>query len=531
MKKVYSLVLFYSPSTDDLWHRALYPKFLSSVLRSFELLFAPDPEWELHIGLDMNSYNGYYYPVLFRLAETTRWLKVYSLGVVENAAVGSLSRMRPIWDANADFVFCRDVDSLPTPRDKWVCDHFVHTGNTACTIADHPGHYWKVMTGMMGFRGEAIRNRWDSFDSLLSGIPRDDVHVNDQIFLHSKINKPPLYCAKALRGRFPKEAVGIPDKVGEIDGFTEGIGVPFNHLHFLDVFNSPAVEEAETFCGHPARISRWHPSYRWVVLGVNDSGSYAPLAPITAMCWREYGWRPVILLCGRSKEWWFENRAFRMARQVGAECIWLRGIPLYKDGTIAQVGRLFFPQRLHVGGAMLEETDLAMTGDVDMLPLSPDWFEKVKSDKDFYVIQEKGIYKTEAARFPLCYLAGSIRNWREVLGHITLRDVFHSNPSMQDNGGWNDFAWNFDERFIARRLLSWRNERGKIVLVERPSPPKDRLDRDRWPDKFPDHPMTDAHLLRPWFEHQDKVLILLRKYHPQIAEWAPDYFAQWKGRL
>lgn len=61
-------------------------------------------------------------------------------------STGMLARLNPVFDdQDVDYVACRDIDSIPTPRERRCVEEFIASGKAVSTIHDNPAH-----AGLMG---------------------------------------------------------------------------------------------------------------------------------------------------------------------------------------------------------------------------------------------------------------------------------------------------------------------------------------------------------------------------------------------
>lgn len=146
MKKVISIALF--GEGDN------YAQYLPAFVRAHLNLFPLDEGWNLRVHYDdvvaANRWGAY----LERLAHE---------GLVELAPMGPailtkamLWRMTPVFDVASDYVFCRDLDAPPMPRDRACCDAFIFSGAVVHTIHDNQQHVG-IMGGLCGFKAADFR--------------------------------------------------------------------------------------------------------------------------------------------------------------------------------------------------------------------------------------------------------------------------------------------------------------------------------------------------------------------------------------
>lgn len=142
-------------------HRSFYWEALPGVVRAHNNFF-PDYELRLHHDSSINL------PCGKVLAEYEREGLLKLVYVEENIATcrSMLWRMIPAWDHRVDYVFCRDIDSLPSIKDRRCIDDFVTSGKSIHAVGDNQSHSG-MMGGMVGF-SPAFRHHcgfpnWTSF--------------------------------------------------------------------------------------------------------------------------------------------------------------------------------------------------------------------------------------------------------------------------------------------------------------------------------------------------------------------------------
>ncbi len=158
MKKVISYALFGDPrACSETNPRVPYHKFLPAVVRAHHMLFPKEQGWVLRIHHDGKIFDGEYGTALRALAGCGLIETVY-IGTDVQLTKAMLWRMDPLFDDTTDAVFCRDIDALPTPRDRACCDEFLASSALAHVIYDSDVHIG-LMGGMCGFKTQAFRER------------------------------------------------------------------------------------------------------------------------------------------------------------------------------------------------------------------------------------------------------------------------------------------------------------------------------------------------------------------------------------
>jgi len=136
-----------------------YCQFLAGVVRAHHNLF---PGWELWIHHDTENtarLQGYARENLVKLVDCGR---------VVQPCIAMLWRMKPVWEPDVRYALCRDIDSLPMPKDRRMVEAFVQSGLAAHSEGDNPSHTAHFMGGMCGFLAPELRaltglNSWDEF--------------------------------------------------------------------------------------------------------------------------------------------------------------------------------------------------------------------------------------------------------------------------------------------------------------------------------------------------------------------------------
>ena len=107
-----------------------------------------------------------------------------------------LWRMLPVWEDVNDYVFCRDLDSILTPRQMKFVYAFLNTENCIHNIHDNKSHSG-IMGGMCGFKTSFIREKYSDFKSMIESYNTNmDFWSNkntDQLFLNDFMRKTPKY--------------------------------------------------------------------------------------------------------------------------------------------------------------------------------------------------------------------------------------------------------------------------------------------------------------------------------------------------
>ena len=131
MKKVVSYAFFRSEHSEYESERCgeargrFFVNYFRAIVPAHQSVM---PDWEMRIHYDDQVTAMPYWRALCRM-ETAGLLKLVPCGEAKTFFGSMLWRLKPIWDEGVDVVSCRDVDSLPTPRDKKAVENWLTLNN------------------------------------------------------------------------------------------------------------------------------------------------------------------------------------------------------------------------------------------------------------------------------------------------------------------------------------------------------------------------------------------------------------------
>lgn len=163
-----------------------FVNFLPAVARAHRSVF---PEWELWIHHDERVREYPYFAVLERMA-TRGLLRLFPMGASLGLCRSMLWRMGPIWSANVEYVMCRDIDSLPTPRERKSVSKWMGSGEAIHAMHDSISHRGTLlMGGLVDFDAQEIRRTMahKQFTALVDQFDFSfglKLHGSDQVFLN-----------------------------------------------------------------------------------------------------------------------------------------------------------------------------------------------------------------------------------------------------------------------------------------------------------------------------------------------------------
>jgi len=552
MKRVISFSLFGNVFSRSAWHWY----YLPSLIRGYNSLF---PSWEMWFYHDENIYNNYYGSALLNLRNYDLVKLIY---VSEKPILCKAMqwRMKPLWESNVEYFLCRDVDHIPTGRERQAVEAFIDSKMLLHCINDNVAHSTPMMGGMIGFKADKVCQiiKYSSFEEYISssGFSEEEWSVMgaDQKHLckvlwpilkqHSCLHRPGWRElepeSKHCYFNIPSINVSdVPQEAIELsNSFCNFIGTPSKkrdeYIQFMDkkgpedkigiIKKSEEVSKIRinTSYNHTNQFSVNH---KKVVLACDTNIDYFFFLPLISLAWQELiGYCPIILIIG-SKESWLNEKLNRFvldeSRRFGAEIYFIDCMEGHRNSTFAQISRLY--------ASLLgySEDTYLLTSDVDLLPLSRRFFNQQDFSKQVHLFYGN-VY--DKKKFPLGYIGADVSTWKQVMRPVT-SDMLKAISWQLDNGlgkgseHWT--AWNYDEFLFGVRIFEWDSKLLRCQIIERQgAPPIDRIDRSNW--HFDGHleGKVDAHLLRPGYtqENWSRIGNVLRCFLPENwYTWVENY--------
>ena len=242
--------------------------------------------------------------------------------------------------------------------------------------------------------------------------------------------------------------------------------------------------------------------HKYAILSSNSNPTYSLFAPITALLWKNYiGYEPVLIYC-QTADNQVSKLAYSAAKEVGCQII---DLPMFKDPSIAsahlvQIARVFI-------SPFFNDDDYLLTGDIDMWPLSKEWFNKQDPTQAIHLFFSNA-YNHE--KYPICYIGTVAKIWQDIMQldksktytPVELVDTIETliKACLGENPNGNDL-WNFDEYIFGTRLKHYSGYPGVCQMFPRLGSRhgfvSGRVDRGRWIFSGPEEGLIDAHCLRP----------------------------------
>jgi len=235
-----------------------------------------------------------------------------------------------------------------------------------------------------------------------------------------------------------------------------------------------------------------------VILAVDNNPKYIDFWPIVAKAWKSsIGVKPTLALISDSN--------IEIDETLG-DIIRIKPIPGIPTWFQAQNIRLILP--------ILFPDEVCITSDMDMLPLSKDFFvNKINKFKaDNFVVYRNGSYDVKTPKFPICYLAAKGKIFSEILDLNNFADYESRIKEWFEYG----FGWETDELVFYQYLTKWSKYKSKCKKLGYGKIIGDTIDRAKWVYNIgwlKKGYYYQAHLLRPYKRYKtqiDKLLLDLQ---------------------
>lgn len=264
-----------------------------------------------------------------------------------------------------------------------------------------------------------------------------------------------------------------------------------------------------------------------VIYASDTNPIYTFCLPLTTIIWKKFiDFSPICFLTGDKELWQSDINKLVLEKtlEAGAEIHFIGSVEGVRDGTLAQVSRLY-------GGCLdLDDEQYIITSDADMWPLNKAWFnqgDKSKAMQLFYA----NAYQHE--RYAICYIATKSKHWREIMD-VNKNDSINKSLEKQIHGELGKDAsfmhsWNYDENLFVKKVKEWNQYPHNCHMIDRgptnDGPPVGRIDRYNWSFNGLNNCHIDAHLLRmPYLDNNwYKTYPVFGAILDKDLEWAMDY--------
>lgn len=139
------------------------------------------PNYTTHIELDAETFSAYD-NIFYGLKES--YGITFNVNEQQPLCRSMLWRLKKIFDEDAEIVLCRDADALTSYREAQAVQEWEGMDKLILSIQDSNSHTLPLMGGLVGFKAKQFREKYGSWDDLLSLWKNDDwSHGQDQKFM------------------------------------------------------------------------------------------------------------------------------------------------------------------------------------------------------------------------------------------------------------------------------------------------------------------------------------------------------------
>jgi hypothetical protein len=524
-------------------NRRFYWQGLRSLVRAHHNIF---PGWELRIHHD-STIHAPRSTILRKYAEAGL-VKLVQVEESKAYCRSMLWRLLPVWEDDVGYVLCRDIDSMPTIKDRRMTEQFIKSGAAIHCMNDNGSHTSAMMGGMCSINGPSFRQKsgyakWEDLIILRNDLDRVMGGV-DQILLHYHVWEKmfPDVCEHRLKGLAPHagarasfttvepvDIAGIPQKLQEeTDALIPFMGCPGydceRAVAFFDEHGNQDLTRQLREIEEPIKktivFSSEEPR-KIALIAADENNTYDFFLPLTCEMWKRIGYHPYVILVSDRQ---FQTNArtrlvLQKVQETDAKFMFLPEIESFKTHNLAQVSRLY-------GGLLdLDDNTLIITSDTDMWPLSSTMW--ADDDPTFSLWNFEG-----CDGFFICYCRGTVADWRRIM-RLNKHAYIHEELKYQLEAGIGrgNENWGYDENLLNVRLREAPDFNG-FRIIKRPvdpvtSLPVGRIDRAGWQiswERSVTNPV-DSHLIRPgWHpEYWPRVYPLFEAFLPEKIAWAQEY--------
>lgn len=221
-------------------------------------------------------------------------------------------------------------------------------------------------------------------------------------------------------------------------------------------------------------------------MGSNENPLYLDFWPVVSKIWKErFNITPVLgLICNENSEMYDDGNGL---------VIKFKSVGGYDDGLQSQLIRLFLPKFLE---------GICLISDIDMIPLSKKYFINEMSnysDDEFIIMSSHHPQTININQYPMCYVAGSDKNFKQIFDLNVNWDTF---LSRVPNVGWFTDQCYLYSKINSTTEITYKFPERNGGFVE------NRIDRTNWSydiNKLKEEFYIDCHSLRPYTENKLKI--------------------------
>lgn len=128
------------------------------------------PLWTLRFHHDDRVMEFPYFKAMRRMEEVGLLeLRYFGKSKTLCGEGGMLERMKPAFDPDVEYFICRDIDSIPLPRDRRAVEEFIASGKAVHVIHGESSSHAGIMGGTFGAHAARFRKltRCDTFHDMI----------------------------------------------------------------------------------------------------------------------------------------------------------------------------------------------------------------------------------------------------------------------------------------------------------------------------------------------------------------------------
>ena len=165
-----------------------FVNYLRSLVRNHWAVWS---DWQLWIYHDDLAREFPYWKALSAMADRGL-LRLFYMGESKRLCESMLWRMLPCWNVDVEYVLCRDLDALSTPRERNAVEKWMASGKAVSALHDSESHSSAaLMGGMVSFKTSWVRDHWHSYNDLIWKAGNHGVdlskHGSDQQLLNAEV--------------------------------------------------------------------------------------------------------------------------------------------------------------------------------------------------------------------------------------------------------------------------------------------------------------------------------------------------------
>jgi len=459
-----------SPNAEK-YKGLFYPRHIPAIVRGYLNLF---PGWQLRFHHDDSLLRGPHGALLYAMQSLAPdRIKLVHVRGVSTLCGSMLWRMLPLYDIAVDAWICRDLDSMPTPREAMMVSDWLESNALLHCIHDCHTHGGgaPMMGGMIGLRGaarkalEGLRVPTDCSSGRLSMMVQGDdqlwlnehcwPRLKDSCLFHKHVDAAHHDCERpAQRVRAPAPGERVPahllhlwnDEAGhltlEADNLGLHVGLVFDPVRasaWWDIHGLSEVRELVKAAENMAQTgdawqvgiapmprdrervdawfaSEWHnakaePSGPRVVIGIDCHPHYAFLAPIATAFWSHICGRRTNVLVVESREArWNEGWGLAVINTLRAVGA---DVHFIRGESLYRTSTLAQASRCLAGALPVFGSPL-ITSDADMLPMSADFFAESPQPGELKLYCADAYPQHNGPHYPICYIEAYPDTWSSI---------------------------------------------------------------------------------------------------------------------